>query len=208
MADKKPISSKDLRRLVKSFPWDTWQKALAPGFTQVYRDIVVTQGTAAAKGAGSIAFDEDDPFLQKHMTSYVGERIVSLERVTQKQVIRTIRNAMAKGDGLSPAQLQEHILNAVGEAYEDMAAFRALRIARTESAIVNNHGDVLGFAQAGFGEVDVTDGTDDPVCAEANGAVWSTTQALNNPIGHPNCSRQFAPHVAEAHVDESDAAAA
>jgi hypothetical protein len=199
-----PISSRDLRGLVKSFPWDEWQKQLAPGFLQVYRDAVIEQGTAAAEDH-DVTFDASDPFLQEHMTSYVGERITQLDEVTQQAVTSRIQQALADGEDLEPNALQESILDTVDDLFDDMSASRALRIARTEAAIVYNHGNTLGFAQAGFEEVDVIDGTDDDECADANGAVWSIDDALDDPLGHPNCTRQFAPHVDVASSgDDSD----
>ena len=187
---EKPITAKQLRALVKSFPWDKWNKQLAPELEQVYRDLVVSQGSAAADAAG-VSFDQDDPFLQKHMTSYLGERITQLSRTSQKDVIRTLRNALAGGEDLSPAKLQEKVLGAVRKTFDGYEAYRALRIARTESAIAYNHGGVLGGVQAGFKRFEVVDGTDDEECAAANGQVWSATKCLNNPIAHPNCVRSF-----------------
>lgn len=192
----KPITAKQLRALVKSFPWEEWNRQLAPELEQVYRDLVVSQGAAAADPAG-VRFDQNDPFLQKHMTGYIGERITQLSRTSQKDVIRTLRRALAGTEDLSPAKMQEHVLGAVRKTFKGYEAYRALRIARTESAIGYNHGGVLGGLQAGFTEFEVVDGTDDAECAEANGQVWSATKCLNNPIAHPNCVRAFFPVESE-----------
>jgi len=189
---KRPITAKQLRALVKSFPWAEWNQQLAPELEQVYRDLVVGQGTAAA-AAHDVTFNQDDPFLQKHMTAYLGERITQLSRTSQKDVIRTVTRALEGGDDLTPATLADRILGAVRKTYEHYEVFRALRIARTESAIAYNHGAVLGAEQAGFKSFEVIDGTDDPECAAANGQVWSGTKCLNNPIAHPNCVRAFFP---------------
>ena len=196
----KPITAKQLRELVKSFPWDEWNKKLAPDLEQVYRDLVVSQGSAAA-GAHDVSFDQDDPFLQKHMTEYIGERITQLSRTSQKDVTRALRNALAGAEDLTPAKLQEKVLGAVRQTFENYEAYRALRVARTESAIAYNHGGVLGGLQAGFKKFEVIDGTDDEECAKANGQVWSATKCLNNPIAHPNCVRSFFA-VDDAEVEE------
>lgn len=192
------ISAKELRALVKSFPWDEWNKKLAPELEQVYRDLVVDAGSAAA-GTHGVDFDQEDPFLQKHMTAYVGERITQLSRTSKKDVERTLRTALANADeDLTPAKLQEQILGAVRKTFDDYEAFRALRIARSESAIAYNHGNVLGGLQAGFKYFDVVDGTDDEVCAAANGQIWPATKCLNEPIAHPNCVRSFFPIADES----------
>jgi hypothetical protein len=191
-----PISAKELRVLVQTFPWDEWASQLQPGFEQIYRDLVVSTGEAIATRHG-VSFDANDPFVSDHMTAYVGERIKQLSRTSRDVVIKTVRKALADGTG-SAGELQTRILAAVRETYEDFEAYRALRIARTETAISFNHGSVLGAMQAGFDQVDVTDGTDDADCAQANGQAWSIEKALNNPIQHPNCSRVFTPHTDES----------
>jgi hypothetical protein len=111
---------------------------------------------------------------------------------------RAPANLASADEELSASQLQELVLDTVREKFEDYEAFRALRIARTESAIAYNHGGVLGGLQAGFKHFEVFDGTDDEICAQANGQIWTAAQCLRDPIGHPNCVRSFGP------IDESE----
>jgi len=192
-----PLTLKQLRALVKSFPWDEWNQALAPGLSQVYRDLVEVAGQDVAKAHG-VTFRQDDPFLQQHMTAYVGERIVQLSRTSRQDVIMTIRRALRDAGDLTASNLQDRILDAVRAKYQSYETYRALRIARSESAIAYNHGNVLGASQAGFDQVEVIDGTEwDEECREANGQIWTIQQALANPIQHPNCERAFVPHVLE-----------
>ncbi len=192
-----PTTPKQLRDLVKSFPWDEWNAQLAPGLSQIYRDLVTVSGEDVAKAHG-VTFRQNDPFLQEHLTGYIGERIVQLSRTSRQDVITVLRRVLRDETDLTPAQLQTRVLEAVREKYQSYEAYRALRIARSESAIGFNHGNVLGAAQAGFDEVEVIDGTEwDEECREANGQIWSIQKALANPIAHPNCERTFVPHVAE-----------
>ena len=108
--------------------------------------------TAVAEQHG-VDFGVDDPFLQEHMTGYVGERITQLSRTTKQQVTAVLQRALASGENLSVvAELRDTILDAVRTKYEDFVAHRALRIARSESAIAFNHATVLGAAQAGLRE--------------------------------------------------------
>lgn len=190
----KRTTAKQLRALVKSFNWKAYQQELADGLLPIYRDLVQTAGADVATANG-VTFDTDDPFLSKHLTTYIGERVTQLTRTTQKDLTRVLRQAFDAGEGLGTADLQELVLSRVRETFDGYEAWRALRIARTEAAIAYNHGNTLGVMQAGFEKVDVVDGTDDPECAAANGAVWTIDRALNNPLGHPNCRRAFFPHV-------------
>jgi hypothetical protein len=49
----------------------------------------------------------------------------------------------------------------------------------------------------GVKEVEVLDGDDDEECASANGQIWTLEEASDNPLGHPNCTRAFAPHLGD-----------
>lgn len=188
------ITAKQLRELVNSFPWEDWNTALAEDMQKIYSQLLETSGSAIAADH-DVSFDIDDPFLQEHMTTYIGERVTQLSRTSKKDVIRTLRSALAGSDDLSAGELQDRVLGAVREKYDGYETWRALRIARTESAIGYNHGNVLGSAQAGFEQVDVFDGTDDEECAAANGSTWEIDYALENPIAHPNCVRTMTPHA-------------
>lgn len=190
--------------MVNSFDWAAWQKDLEPGFRQVYSDLVVKEGTAAADAHG-ISFDETDPFVDEHMTAYVGDRITQLTRTTKKDVITTLRQALKGADGdLSPGKLRDLLLDTVRQKFEGYESWRALRIARTESGIGYNHGGVLGGLQAGFEKFEVTDGTDDEECAAANGAVWTANKCLEEPLAHPNCLRTFAPYAGDDKADDEE----
>ena len=197
------VTAEPLLELVKDFPWDEWQKKLAPDLYQSYRDIVVAGGTASAEAAGG-TFAQNDPFLNRYMTRYVGERITQLDQTTRDTVAETIRAAFDAHEGASVRDLTVAIRDAVRQQFEGYEEWRALRIARTESAIGWNHGNVLGFAQAGVDSVDVQDGTDDDECADANGETWTLSEALNDPIGHPNCVRSFTPNL-DGKSDDADA---
>lgn len=204
MSGRGSITAADLKHLAETFDWNAWRDKLEPGFTQVYRDAVETIGTTAADAHG-VAFDVDDPFVTRHMTSYIGERITQLEGTSKDKVIDAMQSALDDADeDASVADLTDSILGAVGDVYDDFEQYRALRIARTESAITYNHANVLGGSQAGFDQFDVVDGTEDDECAEANGDVWSTDECLDDPIAHPNCERAFFPHVDDNAGDEEE----
>lgn len=193
-------TAKQLLALVDSFDWEKHNKDLATGMKQIARDLVETAG-------GEIhgdMFDTDDPFIDEHLTKYVGSRITQLTATTKDEVSGVLRRALANGEELSIADLQTKILDTVRAKFEDYEAFRALRIARTETATVYNVANVLGERQAGAEFVTVLDGDggDCAPCAAANGQKWTIEQALENPLQHPNCRRAFMPYVEEASADK------
>lgn len=197
MPTKTPISAAELLDIVEAFPWKDWNTRLATTVANVYRDVVVTQGTAAADDVGG-EFSFDDPFVSRFATKYVGERIVQLDETTKEELSALLVNVLDDHDTLTVGELGDKIQAAVGEKFEGYAGWRADRIARTETAIAYNHANVLGWAQGGVEEVEVQDGTGDDICAAANGQTWDLRKALEDPIGHPNCERTLTPVVTDA----------
>jgi hypothetical protein len=60
-----------------------------------------------------------------------------------------------------------------------------------------NVGAILSYREAGLEKVEVLDGDGDDICAEADGQIWTLEQAEANPLGHPGCTRSFAPIVGD-----------
>ena len=72
---------------------------------------------------------------------------------------------------------------------------QARAIVRTESKYAEAESASQAFAEQGVRRVRVTDGTDDALCAEANGQIWSVEEMAANPVAHPNCTRSFEPII-------------
>ena len=188
----------DLIALLDSFPWADLDEALSASLLSAYQDIMRAQGARGAAAAGG-AWNPQDPFLDRWATKYVGARVVQLQGTTREAVadlLRTVFDEHAGGGSL--LELAEAVRDRVREQFAGYEDWRALRIARSESAIAYNHGDIFGYHQAGVSEVDVIDGTQDDICQAANGKRWPLAQALADPIGHPNCSRALLPVVPAA----------
>ncbi len=191
-SDAPLITAEQVLQILERFPWDEWNARLGPGLAQHYRDIVTRHGAAAATAAGG-TWNPSDPFLAKFATGYVGERITQLDATTKAEVALALRSALDGAGGISIQALNTLVLETVREKFTGYEQYRALRIARSESAIASNHGNIFGFAQAGVSEVDVLDGTNDELCAAASGQRWTLRQSLEEPIAHPNCQRGFSP---------------
>jgi hypothetical protein len=185
-----------LLALVDSFDWAAYNLELADGMTRIARNLV--------EGAGGelhgVDFDFDDPFVSAHTTKYVADRVTQLAETTKADLKRVLRQAFDAGEGLGTAQLQDLVLSRVRETFEGYEAWRALRIARTESATLYNVANILGERQGGAEFVRVVDGHDCPQCAAADGAKWTIEEALANPLEHPSCRRGFLPYF----DDETD----
>jgi SPP1 gp7 family putative phage head morphogenesis protein len=186
--------------LVDSFDWEAYHESINEKLDKSFMQILAIQGKRGALRAGTtIAFDVDDPFVKKQLTGYVGERIVSLDATTRKEVSDLVRSIIEK-DGGTTQQIGDAIAEKVREKFKDYADWRADRIARTETAIAYNYGNLLGYRQAGVKKVKVIDndaGDADEICRKAHGQIWTIEQALANPIGHPGCKRDFEPVLEE-----------
>jgi hypothetical protein len=109
---------------------------------------------------------------------------------TTRDEIRALVGRQA-AEGWSAEELAKQI-----RAKGDVASrSRALTIARTETGQAYNLGAVAAYRVGGVTHVTVLDGDDDEPCASANGATWTIDEAEQNPLGHPNCTRAFAPIV-------------
>lgn len=186
-----PISDDQLIGILEVFPWAEWRKKLHDQLDPTYRAAV-----SKAASRRSDAFTFDDPFTSSFATQYVGERVKQLDAFTRENVSDLIRRVLDGEGAKSTTNLAELVAKEVREHVEGYETWRAARIARTETDIAYNHGDVLALKQEGDDLVDVIDGDSDEACAAANGQVWTVEEALRRPIEHPNCSRAFLKHVA------------
>jgi hypothetical protein len=182
---------KQLLALVDKFDWSAYHASTEKTLLKAFGEIVAIQGSRGAAVAGA-SFNIDDPFVQKSLTGYIGDRIVSLDETTKENVKGMIRSILDEG-GASVENLGDVIGEKVRERFDGFADWRADRIARSETAIAYNYGNTLGYSQAGVTHVQVSDGDGDEACKAANGQVWTIEQALANPIEHPGCERDFSP---------------
>ena len=114
------------------------------------------------------------------------ERVKGIVSTTRDLLSELIGKGIA--DGLSPADL--------GKSIRESTAFdeaRAEMIARTETAYAYNDAATRTYRDLQVQHVEVIDGDQDDICATANGQTWTLEQSESNPLGHPNCTRDFIP---------------
>jgi hypothetical protein len=192
-----------LLAMVDDFDWDTYNDDLKGDFADILGNIVDIQGARGAALAGNPdVWDAGDPFVQKFMTKYVGERIVQLSDTTKSDVSDLIRSVMADDGAGTANELGDRIMDRVRETFDGYADYRADRIARSETSIAYNFGNIFGFRQAGVETVTVSDGDEDEECAKADGEEWTLEEALADPIAHPNCERDFSPNQPDESEEE------
>lgn len=146
-------------------------------------------GDASLAGV-PVAFDLDNPFVQT-VLDRLAKQIRNVADTTKDDVRLLI--GQAADEGWDVEQLQRAI-RAKGEI---ASRTRALLVARTELGTAQNLGSVAAYRAGGVTHVEVLDGDDDEPCASANGSRWTLDEAEANPLGHPNCTRSFAPLVSD-----------
>lgn len=132
-------------------------------------------------------------------TSFVKDDVKRLSRDIAKR-----RTELQIQEGLSPDDARRKLsneLDSIGLRFVDKSGrgwnlntYSEL-VVRTKSAQAYNTGGILRGVESGVREFRVLDGTDDAICAAANGSTWSAQRCLSNPLGHPQCQRAFAPVV-------------
>lgn len=165
--------------------WDAeLERVLLPHVSQIAE---ATDRRVSTVLAGKAGLDD----LLAVMRKTLGLRIKGINEYTRERV----RDLIVKGisDGLSPAQL--------GDLIEQAPVFDELRaetIARTETGTLLNLAATQSYRSYGVERVQVYDGEQDDICAAVDGATWTLEEAEANPLGHPNCTRDFAPIVGAA----------
>ncbi len=117
----------------------------------------------------------------------------SVAQTTRDKVRATIRQAFE--------ELWDERRLAAELVRDEIWDWRADMIARTETAFAMNSGTAASYKQAGVEEVKVLDGRGclqeghDDTRKGVNGEIWTLEESQEYPLGHPNCTRDFAPVV-------------
>lgn len=181
-----------LKRALSTFAWKDWNVSLRRAATDIHKPAFLRAAQDAGRLLG-VDISPMDPRLTRFTDKYVAQRVRQLQRTSVSQTARQIRKLF--GDRRrSITNVSDEVKQAIGSQYTEWAKWRAARIARSEAAITENHGALLGYTIAGVVGVSVTDGTEhDAECRQANGSTWSLDKAMTEPIEHPNCVRAFRP---------------
>jgi hypothetical protein len=148
------------------------------------------------------------------------DEIAQSTRYIRRDVKRLIRQVVKEATelhvkrGMSIPEARRQVakrLESIGlRAFRDASGRRwklktySEMVARTRTATAYNTGLVVQATAEGVEVFEVFDGTQDDICARANGTKVTADWALDNPIGHPNCTRGIAP---VAGVPKSEVAA-
>lgn len=155
------------------------QEALNYG--KVYRKLLTDKGASIIRG-------KEVPWLSEHIDH------------TRDQAYKIIEDGLKSGRPVADIGGKKGVPGTIADDLKQLGIrdkdYEYVRIARTETARIQNQGALNRFDINNIVEVDVVDGTDfDAECAAANGQRWSVAYARNNELQHPNCTRVFIPVI-------------
>ena len=149
-------------------------------YGQTYRKLLVEKGASIIQG-------KEIPWLAEHT------------RETREGIFNVIEKGIADGKPVADISGKVSVPGTVAHDLNEYVItdqqFKRVRIARTETARIQNGSTLERFEINKIAEVLVHDGDDDPECAESNGSIWSIDYARSHNLNHPNCTMSFSPIV-------------
>lgn len=174
---------------VEGYGWEESADDLEERMRDFYPGVMkLAYSDANAALPVDVAFDLSNPAIKKTIRQ-LARKVRNVTETTRDEIRAIIDRGTEAGLSVSDMAKQ------IRERGEIASKTRSLTIARTESAVAYSTGSVLAYKEAGVTKVEVLDSDDDEECASANGAIWTLEEAMEHPIGHPNCQRSFAPVV-------------
>lgn len=132
-----------------------------------------------------IAFQLDDPATRTYLRA-AGANVGGITDTTRRAVQDALLEGQAAGEGIPDLARRLRDLPAFGQT-------RATLVARTELGTSQNQAALASYRASGVVVgVRVHDGDDDEICAAVNGRAFALG-AQPGALGHPNCTRAFAP---------------
>lgn len=139
-------------------------------YGETYRKLLVEKGASIIQG-------KEIPWLAEQTAS------------TRSSIFQIIESGIEEGKPVAH-DLEEYAIRSKN--------FEYVRIARTETARIQNQGTLNRFGKSNITHVEVLDGDDfDDACAAANLSIWTVEYAAAHELEHPNCTRSFSPIITE-----------
>lgn len=145
--------------------------------------------------------------IVRNMDDFSVQLVKGINENTRIMMRRAFNDAMDAEEGVAG------IVRNLKDIFAGMTDWRAKMIARTESAMALNYGQLIGYKKGGITAVMCMDGgindPDDP-CREVDGMIISVDLAMDHLTQHPNCVRSFLamPFIDEDELEDDDFIAA
>jgi len=143
---------------------------------------------------GKLLRDEGATIIKGRKIPWLADSVKS----TRAQVVDVINQGIADGLPMGDITGKKIVPDTVSYNLRETLVrnkdYEYVRIARTETASIQNKAAINRYEINGIKKVLVHDGHDfDAACAAADGQIWTLEYAMNHELEHPNCTRSFSP---------------
>lgn len=117
------------------------------------------------------------------------------KKSTRDSVFQVIQNGLKEGKSVADIGGKRGVPGTIAHDLKELVIrekdFEYVRIARTETARIQNQGTLNRYDKNNITHVNVIDGDGCDECIAANGQVWTVAYSRTHELEHPNCVRAF-----------------
>ncbi len=171
---------------IDAYPWGVPILVLVDPLAAELRQVYLAGFGAVLQSGVQSEFELANTKAALWADQHAAELVKGIDDTTREKLQELLASALD-----DPEMSQAALSAEIGDLFGEMAVSRADMIARTETSIASNLGNLGGWRSFGAEWVEVSDGIEDTPCSEANGSQWTIDHAESDPLQHPNCSRSF-----------------
>ena len=143
---------------------------------------------------GKLLREEGATIIKGRKIPWLADSVQSTRADVVDIINKGIEDGLPMGDITGKKIVPDTVSYNLRETLVRNKDYEYVRIARTETASIQNKAAINRYEINGIKKVLVHDGHDfDAECAAADGQIWSTEYAMNHELEHPNCTRSFSP---------------
>lgn len=147
------------------------------------------------KGYRKLLKDEGASIIQGKKIPWLADHT----KHTRDQVYQIVEQGLKDGKPVASISGKTGVPGTIADDLKTLAIrdndYEYVRIARTETARVQNQGTLNRYTQNNITHVNVIDGDGCDDCIAANGQVWTVGYSQSHELEHPNCVRAFSPVI-------------
>lgn len=143
---------------------------------------------------GKLLRDEGATIIKGRKIPWLADSVQSTRADVVDIINKGIEEGLPMGDITGKKIVPDTVSYNLRETLVRNKDYEYVRMARTETASIQNKAAINRYEINGIKKVLVSDGHDfDAACAAADGQIWSTEYAMSHELEHPNCTRSFSP---------------
>ena len=157
----------------------------------IAKNIVQQEALEFGKGYRALLKKKGASVIQGKEIPWLAEQTKS----TRDSVFQVIQNGLKEGKPVADIGGKRGVPGTIANDLKELVIrekdYEYVRIARTETARIQNQGTLNRYDKNGITHVNVIDGDGCDECIAANGQVWTVAYSQTHELEHPNCVRAF-----------------